>query len=225
MKFSTFERAVSGPRIARHLSAVEGHQQKARYLYRLNLRLSQQFYVLSSLFEVALRNEVDRHYSAQFSDPDWLVNQCTSTGMFSYPALGRSGFRSRKIILDSYAELRNRYDHNSLLSNLNFGMWCYLFAPMQYRAGGQTLLKILTARPQGVNVTMVFNDLERIRFLRNRVAHQEPIIFDSIGINTTAAENAFQNLREKTIWLGFPPERLFRGLDYSKQILTLINAL
>ncbi|MBK6995712.1 MAG: Abi family protein [Lewinellaceae bacterium] len=225
MKFSTFEKAVSGPRIARYLSAVGGRQQKAMYLYRLNLRLSQQFYALSSLFEVALRNEVDRHYSAQFSDPDWLINQCTVNGMFSYPALGRSSFRSRKIILDAYAALKNKYDHNSLLSNLNFGMWCYLFAPMQYRAGGQTLLKILTARPQGVNTTMVFNDLERIRFFRNRVAHQEPIIFDSIGVNANAAENAFENLYEKTLWLGFPPERLFKGLDYSKQILTLVKAV
>jgi len=40
-----------------------------------NLRLCQRFYGVLNLFEVILRNAVNEHYMAYYSDSDWIVNQ------------------------------------------------------------------------------------------------------------------------------------------------------
>ncbi len=223
MKFLDFENAVSPPRLARYLNATGGNRAKALYLYRVNVHLGQEMYGLLGLFEVVLRNAIDRHYANQFSDPDWLIHQCAPSGMFSYPALVRSRFLSRTVISESYHKLGSRYDRNALLASLNFGLWCYLFAPIEFRAGGQTLHQVFHVRPRGTHSTLIFNDLEKLRFCRNRIAHHEPIIFDASGINTAPIKSAYQNLCEKTLWLGFQPNQLFRGLDHTDKWFRLID--
>ncbi len=223
MRFSDFETALSPKRLNRYLAATAGNRAKAQYLYRLNLQLCQEMHGQLGLFEVTLRNAIDRHYANQFADPNWLINQCGPTGMFSNAALLRSRFLSRSVILESYKKLGSRGDPDALLASLNFGIWCYLFAPIEFRAGGQTLHQIFPARPRGVNTTLIFNHLEKLRFLRNRIAHHEPIIFDAAGVNTNPAKNAHQILCEKITWLGYEPAKLFSGLDHTRKWFGLIE--
>ena len=56
------------------------------------------------------------------------------------------------------------------------------FLQPQFYAGGQSLLKIFPAKPTSsptvqYNHKYVFNELERINKIRNRIAHHEPICF------------------------------------------------
>ena len=65
MKFQDFEDIMSAARMSRYLTACGGNSKKAMTLYRLNLRVSQEFFTVISCFEVSLRNTIDRHYTSQ----------------------------------------------------------------------------------------------------------------------------------------------------------------
>ena len=60
---------------------------------------------------------------------------------------------------------------------MNLGFWVHLFAPKQFREGGQCLHQIYLYRPKGVSPRELFNDLLFILNFRNRIAHHESICF------------------------------------------------
>ncbi|HLZ16876.1 MAG TPA: hypothetical protein VKQ08_07540, partial [Cyclobacteriaceae bacterium] len=73
--------------------------------YRLNLRLSQEFFTVISCLEIAIRNGVDNHYS-QIHGVDWLRDSAHPNGMFRRPNCGITP----NIILNAFARLAN-YSH------------------------------------------------------------------------------------------------------------------
>ena len=75
MDFKTSQKLYSVARIGKYARACGGDKGKTMQLYRYNLRLCQRFYGALNLFEVMLRNAINEHYTAHFSNPDWIVNQ------------------------------------------------------------------------------------------------------------------------------------------------------
>lgn len=148
-------------------------------LYRMNLNLSQEVFTLLSCFEVALRNAIDRELTARLGS-DWLRDSVFSGGIFDIPGCRDSA----RIITKSYNRLLRdgKYTHHKLLAEMEFGVWKYMFANPQYSATGQILLKIFPNKPRSsaaiqYNNTFMFNELDGINILRNRIAHHEPICF------------------------------------------------
>ena len=62
MRYSEFEDAMSVPRIQRYLNACAKNTHKTMRLYRANIRLSQELFAVLNIFEVVLRNAIDKHY-------------------------------------------------------------------------------------------------------------------------------------------------------------------
>ena len=60
MKYAKFESILSAARMNRYLVASNGNTRKAMTLYRLNLKLSQEFFTVISCFEIALRNKIEK---------------------------------------------------------------------------------------------------------------------------------------------------------------------
>jgi hypothetical protein len=78
--------------------------------------------------------------------------------------------------------LGTTYTHGKLVAGLGFGFWRYLFAQHQYQYAGSTLLQIFPAKPRSTatmqyNQRFVFNQLDNVNKIRNRIAHHEPICF------------------------------------------------
>ena len=64
MKFSDFQSIISPARLGRYLQATGGNTRKSMTLYRLNHKLSQEYFTVVNCLEIALRNAIDRHYTA-----------------------------------------------------------------------------------------------------------------------------------------------------------------
>ena len=109
-------------------------------LYRHNLKLSQEMFTMISCFEVALRNRIDREMQLHWGS-DWLRDFIMPGGAFATD--GRVD-GTRKIIKKAYDGLifTNTYSHSKLLSQMEFGVWKYMFNNVQYRLGGRYLLNI-----------------------------------------------------------------------------------
>lgn len=198
-------------------------------LYRLNLNLSQEVFTLLSCFEVALRNAIDRQLTELFGS-DWLRDAILPGGIFDI----QSCRDSANIIRKAYNRLERKgeYSHYKLLAEMEFGIWKYMFANPQYRATGQSLLDIFPNKPRSsmqiqYNQAFIFNELDGINILRNRIAHHEPICFAKGQpiIDTTYILNSYHTLHKLFMWMNIDSHALLYGLDHVTIVCNKINAI
>ena len=128
--------------------------------------------------------------------------------------------------------MRNgNYSHAKLLSEMEFGIWKYMFSNVQYQLSGQILLKSFPKKPisdaqHRYNNSYIFNELDYINNLRNRIAHHEPICFNNmVEKDTTYVRNRHQRMMTLFEWMGLDGEALLYGLDHSQRAWKQIDNL
>jgi hypothetical protein len=203
MKFIDFQDIMSIPRMDRYLAAMGGNSRTAMTLYRLNLRLSQELFTLVSCFEIALRNRIDRHYTAKLG-PHWLRDASSRGGMFSTLSCGKTPY----IIADAIRKL-SIYSHSKLIAELDFGFWRYTFARHQFYSGGQSLLAIFPAKPLST------------------MAHHEPICFlpDNAVKDTFFSRERYEIILRLFHWMQIDETALLYGIDHVDALLRRIDEL
>ena len=179
MNFTDFQNIVSAERLQRYLVACDGNVAKTLELYRANVRISLEMFAIVGAFEIALRNAIDKVMTSNYG-VDWLRNAIMPGGFFDVPQCRDHA----QIIRFAYKKLENlhNYSHSHLLAKMEFGIWKYMFSNPQYRASGRILLRVFPYKPTSTrfkqyNNTTIFNELEHVNSLRNRIAHHEPICF------------------------------------------------
>lgn len=222
MKYSDYETAFSPARLSRYLTACGGDNNKALTLYRHNIKLCQKFYGVLSLFEVVLRNAVNGHYKRHFGDNCWIRTQIQPGGMLdNCPHLPDIKRHLTRLINNGI------YTHDRLVSSVSFGFWTYLFNKQPFRKGGQSLLAILPNRTKGLGQRAIYNELMEIKTFRNRIAHHEPICFDTKGNkDVNFAQYNYNQILKYVYFLGYNKNELFFGLDVLPDtIIAKINHL
>ena len=219
MDFKTSQKLYSNARMSKYLKACTGNQLRTMQLYRYNLRLCQRFYGILNLFEVILRNAVNEHYMAYYSDSDWIVNQ---TGTDKILAHDKDEIKQ----IEADYKKRGIYNNDKMVSALTFGFWTYLFTKKNYRKGGKTLLKIFPNKAKGKNQADIYLDLTHIREFRNRIAHHEPICFDGNGnICTDFARKHYQLICDYIGYFGQNPNDVISWAETPDFILDKIEKL
>lgn len=232
MKYSEFEDVISYDRMQRYCEACNYDTRKAMTLYRYNIKLSQELLAVVGCFEVALRNKVNKQFIVQYGE-NWLRDFIFPQGVFNSD--GRVA-KTKRIIEKAYAGLirSNTYSHAKLLSEMEFGVWKYMFSNVQYRLTGQTLLGIFVNKPKSTpsmryDNTYIFCELDYINNLRNRIAHHEPICFGSSSnrsaIDTSYALNRYSRILTLFEWLDIDSKSLLYGLGDVVGTCNKISAL
>lgn len=229
MKFRKFEAILSTSRLQRYVDACNGDTRKAMTLYRKNLHLSQDIFIIISCFEVALRNAIDRTLTNNVGC-EWLRDSAQVGGMFD----NRQCYKTCSIIRHAYNKRvrDNNYCHEQLLSDMEFGVWKYMFAPNEYRFSGRCLLSIFPYKPTSTATTQynnryIFNELDKINTLRNRIAHHEPVCFgqNSATIDTTYIMQQYTRIQTLFRWMGIDAHDLLYGLDHISRVCQEIRDL
>ncbi|MDE5594091.1 MAG: Abi family protein [Muribaculaceae bacterium] len=232
MKYSEFEDIISSERMHRYLIACNNDSRKAMTLYRYNIKLSQELLAVVGCFEVALRNKINKQFTAQYGG-DWLRDFILPQGVFYSD---NRVTKTKNIIEKAYNGLmRSRsYTHTKLLSEMEFGIWKYMFSNVQYHLTQQTLLSIFPNKPRSTPAaqydnTYIFVELDYINNLRNRIAHHEPICFGTranrTSIDTFYALNRYSRIITLFNWLGIDSPSLLYGLGDVVGISNKISSL
>ncbi len=195
-------------------------------LYRLNLKLSQEFFTVISCFEIALRNKIDERCIVNFGN-NWLRDGAKANGIFD----SNNTKLTRQNINDAVKQLGTSYSHNKLVAELGFGFWRYLFAQRQYNATGRILLQIFPSKPISTpaiqyNQNYVFNQLAKINKFRNRIAHHEPICFINAQPikDSTNARQHYGIILQLLQWMNINESELLYGIDHiNKYCIQLDN--
>lgn len=209
MKYLDYEKAFSSARLNKYLKACGGDTTAALTLYRHNIKLCQKCYGILNIFEVVLRNAINEHYKAHFTDSDWIRHQLVPGGMLeNHP----QRLSVEKCIAD--LDKAGRYTNDRVVSSVTFGFWTHLFSRRPFALGGQTLLQIFPARTKGLGQRAIYNELRDVKTFRNSIAHHEAICFDDTGTKSTVAVRASYALVIKYIqFLGYQESHLYYGLD------------
>ena len=89
MEYKDFERIISAKRMGRYLEACGGDTRKAMTLYRYNLHLTQDVFIVISCFEVALRNAIDARLVPLLGE-EWLKDSVMPGGILFLPGMFKS---------------------------------------------------------------------------------------------------------------------------------------
>jgi hypothetical protein len=228
MKSTDFEELICSVRCFRYLSACGNDTRKTMTLYRANLRLSHEIFSVLSVFEVVLRNKIDRHYKRMFNsvigNDEWLLHASSPGGYLTSHGCGKS----LHSVQDALQGLYNGsgYTHDKLVAELMFGFWRFQFGAKEFMAAGSSLHHIFPNRPAGTNHTDIFKKLGFINKIRNRIAHHEPICFGPGNtISTTYAKDHYTTLIEIFQWLGIDSQHLLYGIDKVQSEISFIDGL
>ena len=170
-----------------------------------------------NLFEVMLRNAINEHYAAYYSDVDWIVNQADT---------GKLLADDKDMIKENEAGYRRHgvYSNDKMVASFTMGFWTFLFTKKNYKRGGKTLLQIFPSKLKGKNQADVYKDLTHIREFRNRIAHHEPICFDGSGnISTAFARRHYQLILDYITYMGQNPNNVIQWTEKPDDILDQID--
>jgi Abi-like protein len=204
VSYPTLEKFLSHPRLERFLYACQNDKNKAVELYKANLEISKSFYPLINITEVVLRNQINNVLTSHFSDPNWILNQ--RYGFMFDLSLKTGNFFMKTQIDRAEIELRKRnvpISSGRVIAELNFYFWTMFFENQHYKLLKGRPIKIFPNIPAKHGKLEVWSILTKIRKLRNRISHQEPICFNNrtSKIDFSLTIDVYKSIRKITRWI------------------------
>ncbi len=74
MEYNAIERLISKERLKPYLSYHSNNFDNAVAHYKANIEISESFYSMLSVLEIALRNNIDFQLKRKFNDDNWFEN-------------------------------------------------------------------------------------------------------------------------------------------------------
>lgn len=164
---------LSAPRFATYLKARDNDRTKALDLYHWNLQISAAFYIPLHVLEVATRNAIVEAIELVHGGAwPW-----THGFIRSLPAPQRPAYNPQRDLLHCAAELQTA---GKVVAELKFAFWeSMLTKRHQGRLWDRNFFTVFPDAPQGTSSDQcrseLRSDIEKIRKLRNRIAHYEPV--------------------------------------------------
>ncbi len=165
--FREFRRAVSHSRLEPYINhSPNGDAAQAFGTYLWNLTLCESLYPALQGIEVALRNNLHDAACEEFGDEFWFKSQLI-------------GYEKKQIeeIGEKFAKLKVQATPGRYIAECNFGFWENLFNSNYEQILWRKLLRaVFPHAPLHLRKRKAIRSrLDRIRRLRNRVFHYEPI--------------------------------------------------
>ncbi len=212
MNVNILENIVSASRLHNYIISQGPEPGRAIALYEQNIALSQSFYPLLSILEVALRNAIDKKCIHHFSDSNWLVNQ--KAGFMSDSRLtyilnsgtARTNDFLKRSVEDAEKKIVKRHKqmtHGNIIAELTFGFWTEFFEPTHYALLKGVPIQAFPHLPPSVRRNNLYTALNEIRRFRNRIYHNEPICFHYIACDRREAVKIRRMIFEMLGWLSF----------------------
>ncbi|WP_084709074.1 Abi family protein [Aequorivita vladivostokensis] len=164
-----YEKVFSTQRMDKYFNRYPNDEAKAIVHYKTNIELSEAFYAVLSMYEVAFRNSLNRELTEYFGTVDWYLKIASVSGLKN---LNGSIQTAQKHI----ANRNETITANKVIAELTMGFWVRLFNAEYELILWKPLRKAFPylekSERQRNNVSAPIN---KIRDFRNRVFHHEPI--------------------------------------------------
>lgn len=169
-RFNAIETTISAARLARYLPEARGDKHLALRLYVWNARLCEAFYLPTQLAEVAVRNAIHKPVSLRFK-AQWY--SAVAFQSMLPPRLARELYN---VVTEEQRLKRGSFSENHVIAGLSFGFWVSLLTNSYDKHLWATgMAKSFPHLPAGLTRQNVYDDVDRLRQWRNRIAHHNAI--------------------------------------------------
>lgn len=158
-------------RFERYVRDSGGDRNAAAGLYVWNLQISEAFSTPLHVYEVVLRNSIDKGLTAVTGQEDWW----NAASIRWRPAQQGALDAAMRSVNQSQ---RGQGTHGHIVAELPLGFWTATVS-RRYQRQWDNGLKDAFPGHKG-DQTSLHQRLDRIRNLRNRIAHHEPIYFRNL---------------------------------------------
>lgn len=177
MEWQLRETVFSVPRMGRYLNKYAGDAGRAGVAYDQNVLLAQALMPALQTVEIALRNAIHHSLSRSIGQPDWWT--ALPAPEFDWLRLAVSEARTK------ISRRKEGATTDKIVAELTFGSWTRLFnvqhGPTLWRSLMWAFPTCPKRKRQRAPISAAVN---RIRDLRNRVMHHEPLLW----VNPTVEE-------------------------------------
>lgn len=177
---------VSKSRFDTYYQATGKNYEKALALYEWNIKISSAFYIVIQSLEISIRNRL--HVLLNTKKPDWHKE-----GTHHFRSMSTEQQKQIKNAIDKIKSFKKtnhrsknfhgclRICDNKIVSELSFGFWKIMFSK-RFVVGKfwdkQSFTELFPYYTQYINLKIIEDiekKLDKIRNLRNRISHHEPI--------------------------------------------------
>jgi hypothetical protein len=168
------DRTMTRARLSRYLKATGGNVDEALQLYEKNVLLSEALFGFLHGLEVSVRNSLHVVFSKDLGIEDWYHNG----QLLPWPLPTAQSLKltsaMQNMISDARFKAGGAATVGKVIAELPFGFWTLLIGNRFDDIWRQSLYK---AFPHARTRRQIIHwRLDGIRFLRNRIAHHEPIL-------------------------------------------------
>ena len=180
ISFQEVAARLTASRLESYLWAADGEVEAAIRLYDWNTSAASALHGDLGRLEIVFRNTVDDALTGHGAMEGWPQVWYRQAALFP----GRQARRAREDIAAARQRAtrggRRAEEHGRVIAELNFGFWRYLCEPPYLTSlwvpavASAFPLHPAAQRPERVRAD-VADRMQRLHFLRNRIAHHEPI--------------------------------------------------
>lgn len=156
-------------RFAPYEQAANGNAALTLALYEWNMEAATAIFRDLGAFEVLLRNAIDlklrARYQAATSAPPW----------YRQVVLRDKAMEARDVAIGRATAGGKPEDQDVVTAELSFGFWRYLLARTYQASLWPIILNAFSGKPGAVDRHGVEFRVDQLYYLRNRIAHHEPI--------------------------------------------------
>jgi hypothetical protein len=167
-----FNKVFSNNRMQKYFAAHPADESLAITHYQFNIEISESFYPCLSVFEVALRNAINRELITKFGTEEWY-NHFSST-----PGLSKLT-KEISIAQMQITKRRELVTPSKVVAELTFGFWARLFNSEFELILWKDLRRAFPFLPKGKKQRKhISAPINNFRNFRNRIFHNEPICWN-----------------------------------------------
>jgi len=174
-------------RLTPYLLATGHHRDAALALYAWNLRISESFYPLLSVTEIALRNTVAARIRAVYGGVWW-----DDPGFHDV-----IGPKAKGIVLKARNKRlgeKRRITHGCMVAELTFGFWSNMLLPKYEARFWTPLATPFPEIPDAVSLADLAQRCSAVTILRNRIFHHEALLRRDVSMD-------YKNTVDLLTWL------------------------
>ncbi|MES0073345.1 hypothetical protein [Mesorhizobium sp. M0058] len=165
-----FDRTITPARLHPYMFAAGFKKQRAIHLYIWNTMMGQSFHFPMQAFEVAYRNSIGAVFLDKYGDKWWresVASKFLDERSVQELSLARRRLKQRGI----------KPNCDEMVAGLSFGFWAAMMAPRYKPAVWSShLIQAFPHMPANLDHKGIYDRVNRILDLRNRIFHQEPLL-------------------------------------------------
>lgn len=166
-----FDKVFSDKRMKRYFDA-HTDERRAILHYQCNIELAEAFYSCMTVYEVALRNAINRELIQWAGREDWYSKFPTTTGLVNL----------NRYITQANKQISNRRELSSpskIVAELTLGFWVTLLNSEYEKLLWKDLRRAFPYMPKNIRQRKnISAPLNKFRQFRNRVFHNESICWN-----------------------------------------------